>query len=194
MWKLQFQSDSFSINNGCALQLSTLYRITNHKNFISKYLENALKDFAQTSRTLKQFMKEKLRLTLLEEKFPVPWNTGAGKIGYGVISLLWQLRCHSNPVIITNLRLYLIQLWWQSVQIFVNGDVVYAQNWELLTLKKPHRATLRSPNLIPRISKRNYLQGREGSCRQHHHKFQPHKMNNSSTWSPMLFRHCIQYM
>ena len=28
-------------------------------------------------------------------------------------------------------------------QIFVNGDVVYAQTWGVLTLKKAHRATLK---------------------------------------------------
>ena len=40
-----------------------------------------------------------------------------------------------QPYIITNFRLYLIQLWWQFLQIFVYGDVVYAQTWEVLTLK-----------------------------------------------------------
>ena len=39
-------------------------------------------------------------------------------------------------LIITNLYLYLIQLWWQFFQIFFHGDVVYAQTWEVLTLKK----------------------------------------------------------
>ena len=34
---------------------------------------------------------------ILEEYFPVPRNTAARKIGNGIISLLWQLRCHSNP-------------------------------------------------------------------------------------------------
>ena len=33
----------------------------------------------------------------LPEQFPVPRNTAASKIGNGVISLLWQLRCHCNP-------------------------------------------------------------------------------------------------
>ena len=33
----------------------------------------------------------------MEEQFPVPRNTAASKIGNGVISLLWQLRCHRNP-------------------------------------------------------------------------------------------------
>ena len=33
----------------------------------------------------------------MEEQFPVPRNTAASKIGNGVISLPWQLRCHCNP-------------------------------------------------------------------------------------------------
>ena len=46
-------------------------------------------------------------------------------------------------VIITNFHLCLIQLWWQFCQIFVFGDVVYAQTWEVLTLKKLYRAALK---------------------------------------------------
>ena len=46
-------------------------------------------------------------------------------------------------MIITNFHLYLIQLWWQFFQIFVYGDVVYAQSLEVLTLKELYRATLR---------------------------------------------------
>ena len=34
-----------------------------------------------------------------------------------------------------NNRLYLSQLWWQFFQMFVYGDVVYAQTWQVLTLK-----------------------------------------------------------
>ena len=34
---------------------------------------------------------------MLEEQFPGSRNTAASKIGNGVISLLWQLRCHCNP-------------------------------------------------------------------------------------------------
>ena len=29
----------------------------------------------------------------------------------------------------------MVQLWWQFFQISVYGDVVYAQTWEVLTLK-----------------------------------------------------------
>ena len=32
-------------------------------------------------------------------------------------------------------HLYLIHLWWQLFQMFVYGDVVYAQTWQVLTLK-----------------------------------------------------------
>ena len=51
-----------------------------------------------------------------------------------------SFRCYDNSdviatLIITNFHLYLIQLWWQFFQIFVYGDVVYAQTWEVLTLK-----------------------------------------------------------
>ena len=38
-------------------------------------------------------------------------------------------------LITTNFHLYLIQLWWQFFQMFVYGDVVYAQTWQVLTLK-----------------------------------------------------------
>ena len=38
-------------------------------------------------------------------------------------------------LIITNFHLYLIQLWQQYFQILVYGEVVYAQTWEVLTLK-----------------------------------------------------------
>ena len=38
-------------------------------------------------------------------------------------------------LITTNFHLYLIQLWWQFFQMLVYGDVVYAQTWQVLTLK-----------------------------------------------------------
>ena len=51
-----------------------------------------------------------------------------------------SFRCYDNSdviatLIITNFHLYLIQLWCQFFQIFAYGDVVYAQTWEVLTLK-----------------------------------------------------------
>ena len=58
-----------------------------------------------------------------------------------------SFRCYDNSDVIAtlitaNLYLYLIQLWRQFFQISVYGDVVYAQIWEVLTLKKLYRATL----------------------------------------------------
>ena len=51
-----------------------------------------------------------------------------------------SFRCYDNSdliatLIMTNFRLYLIQLWWQFFQMFVYGDVAYAQTWQVLTLK-----------------------------------------------------------
>ena len=44
-----------------------------------------------------RYWRKKLPWMILEEQFPVPRYTAASKIGDGVISLLWQLRCHCNP-------------------------------------------------------------------------------------------------
>ena len=52
-----------------------------------------------------------------------------------------SFRCSYNnsdviaTLITTNCHLNLIHLWWQLFQMFVNGDVVYAQTWQVLTLK-----------------------------------------------------------
>ena len=51
-----------------------------------------------------------------------------------------SFHCYNNSDVIatlitTNFHLYLIQLWWQIFQMFVCGDVVYAQTWQVLTLK-----------------------------------------------------------
>ena len=42
------------------------------------------------------YWRKELLWAVLEERFLVPRNTAATKIGNGVISLLWQLRCHCN--------------------------------------------------------------------------------------------------
>ena len=51
-----------------------------------------------------------------------------------------SFRCCDNSdviatLIIKNFHFYLIQLWWQFFQLFVYGDVIYFQTWEVLTLK-----------------------------------------------------------
>ena len=42
------------------------------------------------------YWRKTLFWKILEEEFLVPRNTAATQKGYGVISLLWQLRCHYN--------------------------------------------------------------------------------------------------
>ena len=84
--------------------------------------------------------RKTLTWTILQEQFAVRRNTAASKIDNGVISLLWQLPSHCNPD-----RNKFSSLSNASVvAIFPNlcqWDVVYAQAWEVLTLKD-YRATL----------------------------------------------------
>ena len=80
------------------------------------------------------YRRKKLPWTILEEQFPVMINTAASKIGNGVISLLWQLRCNCNPdhnkfSSLPNTNVV------EIFPIFLYGDVVYAQTWEVLTPK-----------------------------------------------------------
>ena len=46
--KLQVKRASFSTDNSRTSRLSIFYSISNHKNFIPKFLDNVLADFAQT--------------------------------------------------------------------------------------------------------------------------------------------------
>ena len=51
-----------------------------------------------------------------------------------------SFHCYKNSDVIatlitTTFHLYLIHLWGQLFQMFVYGDVVYAQTWQVLTLK-----------------------------------------------------------
>ena len=67
--------------------------ISYNKNFIPKYLDNALTDSVLTSRISRRLLEEKAAVndfvrTVPSEKY---------MIGNGVISLLWELRCHCNP-------------------------------------------------------------------------------------------------
>ena len=62
----------------------------------------------------------------------MPRNTTASKI---VLFCSYNISDVFVPLIITNFRLYLIELWWSFFQIFANGDVVNAQTWEVLNLK-----------------------------------------------------------
>ena len=85
--KLHVKSASFLSDNGQTSSFSFFQLlISNDKNFIPKYLDNAPTDSVLTSRTSRR---------LLEEKAPV--NDFRRIVSNGVISLLWQLRCHCNP-------------------------------------------------------------------------------------------------
>ena len=66
----------------------------------------------------------------------MPRNLAACKIGNDNSNVILTL-------IKTNVHVYLIQVWWKFSKIFVNGDVVYAQMWEILTLKTPSSHLIR---------------------------------------------------
>ena len=83
-----------------------------------------------------------IEATVLEKKAPVNdfVRFQMPRIIAEVKQVMASFRCYDNSdviatLIITNFHLYLIQLWWQFFQMFVYGDVVYAQTWQLLTLK-----------------------------------------------------------
>ena len=78
--------------------------------------------------------------TIVKEQFPVPRNKAASKIGNGVISLQWQLRCRCNTDHdkFSSLSDTAVVVISKSV----NGDVVYVQTWGALIPKNSHRATL----------------------------------------------------
>ena len=77
------------------------------------------------------YRKKKLPWTI----FPVPRNTAVSKIGDGVISLLWQLRCHCSPDHDNFPSLSSTIVVVIFPEILVYGEVIYAQTWEVLTLK-----------------------------------------------------------
>ena len=96
------------------------YCISDDKNFIPKYPDNALTDSVLTSRTSRRLLEEKAP----ENDFQVRNNATS----------MASVRCFDNSDVIatqitTYFHLYLIQLWWQCFQMFIYGDVVYAQTW-----------------------------------------------------------------
>ena len=57
--ELHFKSASISTDNGRTSTLSSFYCISNQKNFILKYLDNVLTNFAQTSLLSRRLLNEK---------------------------------------------------------------------------------------------------------------------------------------
>ena len=110
------------------------YCISNDKNFIPNYPDNALTDSVLTSQTPRR---------LLEEKAPendfILRNNAASIIGNGVISLLWQLRCHCNPdhdkfsslsnttvvAIFPNVCLWQRIVYAQTWQVYIDPEKLY---------------------------------------------------------------------
>ena len=133
--KLHVKSASFSTDNSRTSRLSIFFTVFLTTKSLSQNITITL---LQISLKLHEhrggYWRKKLPWMILEEQFPGPRNTSVSKIGNSVI------RCYDNSdviatLIITNFNLYLIQLWCQFLQIFAYGDVVYAQTWEVLTLK-----------------------------------------------------------
>ena len=90
-------------------------------------------DFALTSRTSTRLLEERKKSSQCREI--------RLHVKYDVISMPRQLRCHYNPdqnefSSLSNTDVVII------FKIFVNDEVAYAQTWEVLTMKKPYRATL----------------------------------------------------
>ena len=52
-------------------------------------------------------------------------------------------------LIIGNIYLYLIQLWWSFFKIFINGDLVFTQTYEVLPLKNPTQPPEHRSNAVP---------------------------------------------
>ena len=122
--KLHVKSAPFSTDNSRTSRLSIFHCISDHKNFIRKYL-NRFRLKLHENRD--GYWRKKLPLTILEEQFPVP--TGGS-------SLLWRRQCHCNP----DHNKFSSLSNTTMVAIFSNlcscyGDLIYAQTWEVLTLK-----------------------------------------------------------
>ena len=149
---------SVSTDNGQTSRLSIFYCVSNHKKFIPKYLRRSYK-FRLNFTNIEAANGRKSS----RKRF---WKSSSQcrEILPQAKQLIASFRCYANSdvvaaLIIRNFHLYLIQLWWQFFTIFVYGDVVYAQTWEVLILKNciepPYRpAILESPyteTIYPRV-------------------------------------------
>ena len=142
--KLHVKSASFSTDNSRTSRLSIFYRISNHKNFIPKYLDNPLTE--KLHEHWGGYWRKRLLWTILEEQFPVPRYTAASKIGNSVISLLWQLRCRCNPghkkfSSLSNTTLEALfpnlYLWRRSLCSNLGG--IYPEKLYRVTVRQPRR-------------------------------------------------------
>ena len=95
--KLHIKSATFSTDNSRTSRMSIFYRILTIKTCSQNILITLLQISLKLHEHRGGYWRKKLPWTILEEQFPVPRNTAVSKIGNGVISSLWQLRCHCNP-------------------------------------------------------------------------------------------------
>ena len=111
-------------------RISSFYRISNHKNFIEAAIGGNC--------CLERFWNN---------RFPVPRNMVASKMGNGVISLLWQLWCHCNAdhSKFSSLSRTAVVLIFHN---FVNGDVILCSNLGRIDPEKPYRATLKMKHAL----------------------------------------------
>ena len=120
--KLHVKSASFSTDNGQTSRFSFSYRISYDENFIPKYFDNAL--------TLHEHRGDRSREKSSCERFckvPNAEKYRWSKIGNGVISSLWQLRCHWT-LVMKNFHLNTtVVAIFPNVRFFC--DLVYAQTW-----------------------------------------------------------------
>ena len=124
--KLHVKSASFSTDNGQTSRFSFSYRISNDKTSsqnISITLSHILLKLHE-HRGVRVGVKSSCERFC---KVPSAENYCWSKIVNGVITLLWQPRCHFNPD--HDKFSVLIQLWWQFFQMCVYRDVVYVQTW-----------------------------------------------------------------
>ena len=95
--KLLVKSASFSTENSRTSRLSIFTVFLTIKTLSRNVSITLLQISLKPQEHRGGYWRKKPPWTILEEQFPVPRNTAASKIGNGVISLLWQLRCHCNP-------------------------------------------------------------------------------------------------
>ena len=105
LWgEIAFQTSSLSTDNGQTSMLSSFHRISTHPN-ISRYLDTAITDCAETSKTSGRLLEEKALVNDFGRTVP------------SAEKFMASFRCHVNSGVIvslirTNFHLYLVQLWW----------------------------------------------------------------------------------
>ena len=123
--KLPFKSSSFSKNYGRTSRLSSFYYISNHENFIPKYLEKAFNRSRPNFTNIGAGIEEQAPLSNYEKKrLSVQRNRAASEMESDVISLLLQLRCQHNIAHNKFPSFFLLNLWQLFFLIFVTVSLL----------------------------------------------------------------------